>query len=144
VSTIDYDERGQVTITGQAAPGTVVRAYVDDKLLAEAAAGIDGSWKLAPADLVTPGKHQLRVDRIATDGKPVARLELPFDRVVVAPGSGDGRRLIVVRGDNLWNIARAHYGAGYHHTVIFSANKDQIRNPHLIYPGQVFTLPKVN
>jgi nucleoid-associated protein YgaU len=50
----------------------------------------------------------------------------------------------VVRGDNLWNIARAHYGEGWRHTMIFEANKDQIRNPHLIYPGQVFSIPKVN
>ena len=74
----------------------------------------------------------------------MARLELPFDRVVVPPGTKDVRRLIVVRGDNLWNIARAHYGEGFHHTVIFEANKEQIRNPDLIYPGQVFSLPKVN
>ena len=60
--------------------------------------------------------------------------------VVIEPGS----RLIVVRGDNLWSIARAHYGTGFHHTVIYGANKEQIRNPDLIYPGQVFSLPKVN
>ena len=41
-------------------------------------------------------------------------------------------------------IARAHYGHGMHHTLIFGANKDQIRNPDLIYPGQVFSLPKAN
>ena len=86
----------------------------------------------------------LTIDRIAGDGKPVARLELPFDRVEVPTGGRDFRRLVVVRGDNLWNIARAHYGTGYHHTVIYGANKEQIRNPDLIYPGQVFSLPKVN
>lgn len=144
VSTIDYDERGKVTISGDAAPGAAVRAYVDDKLVAEGTAGPDGRWRLTPSDLVEAGKHQLRVDRLAGDGKPVARLELSFERVAAATTSGDTRRLIVVRGDNLWNIARRHYGAGYHHTVIFGANQGQIRNPDLIYPGQVFTLPKVN
>jgi nucleoid-associated protein YgaU len=49
-----------------------------------------------------------------------------------------------VRGDSLWNIARAHYGTGFQHTLIYGANKDQIRDPDLIYPGQVFSLPKVN
>ena len=70
---------------------------------------------------------------------------MPFERVPTpVTGSGDNRRLHVVRGDNLWNIARAHYGEGWHYTVIFGANKDQIRDPHRIYPGQVFSLPKVN
>lgn len=144
LSTLDYDEHGQVTVTGQASPRAVVRVYINDKLVAEGAAGADGHWKLAPTEPVGPGKHTLRLDRLAGDGKPAARLELPFDRVMVSPSTKEGRRLVVVRGDNLWNIARAHYGVGYHHTVIYGANKDQIRDPDLIYPGQVFSLPKVN
>jgi len=145
VSTLDYDDSGYVTVSGLAAPGTVVRAYVNDRMVAEGRAASDGRWRLKPADPIGQGKHLLRLDRIATDGKPVARLELPFDRVVVAPvSSTDGRRLHIVKGDNLWNIAQAHYGAGWRHTVIFAANKDQVKNPHLIYPGQILSLPKVN
>ena len=145
ISTVDYDDKGHATISGQAAPGTTVRAYVDDKIVAEGTAGPDGRWRLAPANPIEQGKHTLRIDRIAPDGKPVARLELPFERVAVPPAAaGDRKRLYVVRGDNLWNIARAHYGEGWHHTKIFNANKDQIRDPDLIYPGQVFSLPKVD
>lgn len=144
MSTLDYDERGQVTVSGQASPGAVVRVYINDNLVAEGPAGADGRWRLAPTNPVGPGKHTVRLDRLANDGTPASRLELPFDRVVVAPGTGDSRRLHVVRGDNLWNIARAHYGDGFRYTVIFGANKEQIRDPHLIYPGQVFSLPKVN
>ena len=102
MSTLDYDEGGRVTITGKATPGAAVRAYINDKMVAEGQAGSDGSWRLAPADPVGPGKHKLRLDRLAKDGKPVARLELPFDRVPVPVGAaGDNRRLVVVRGDNL-------------------------------------------
>jgi nucleoid-associated protein YgaU len=145
VSTLDYDDAGYVTVSGLAAPGTVVRAYVNDTLVAEGRAAADGRWRLKPADPIGQGKHLLRLDRIATDGKPVARLELPFDRVVVAPvSSTDARRLHIVKGDNLWNIAQAHYGAGWRHTIIFAANQDQVKNPHLIYPGQILSLPKVN
>lgn len=144
MSTLDYDDRGQVTVTGQATPGTVVRAYINDKMVAEGQTGIDGRWRLSPADAVEPGKHKLRLDRLTKDGRAIARLELPFERNVVPPGGSDTRRLVVVRGDNLWNIAHAHYGQGVHHTLIFGANKDQIRDPNLIYPGQVFSLPKVN
>lgn len=144
LSTLDYDENGRVTVSGLATPGSVVRVYIDDKLAAEGAAGADGHWKLTASEAIAAGKHTVRLDRVAGDGKPVARLELPFDRVAVPPGAKDTRRLVVVRGDNLWNIARAHYGSGHHHTVIYGANKDQIRDPDLIYPGQVFSLPKVN
>jgi hypothetical protein len=142
VSTLDYDERGNVTVTGRSSPGTTVRAYLDDKLVAEGAAGADGRWKLVPAAPVEPGKHTLRLDRLTSDGKPSARLELPFDRR--APTLGEGRRLTIVRGDNLWNIARAHYSEGWRYTVIYEANKDLIQDPHKIYPGQSFHVPRIN
>jgi nucleoid-associated protein YgaU len=48
---------------------------------------------------------------------------------------------IVSRGDNLWRISQRVYGKGLRYTVIFGANQEQIRNPNLIYPGQVFVLP---
>lgn len=144
MSTIDYDQNGQVTITGQATAGAPVRVYIDDRMVAEGRAGTDGRWRLSPVGPVDAGKHTLRLDRLAKDGRPVARLEVGFERAAVTGGPPDSRRLIVVQGDNLWNIARSHYGDGIRHTVIFGANKEQIRDPNLIYPGQVFTLPKVN
>ena len=47
----------------------------------------------------------------------------------------------VSRGDNLWSISRRIYGRGMRYTMIFGANKEQIRDPDLIYPGQLFVLP---
>src|SRR4051812_28758954 len=65
VSTMDYDERGQTTITGQATPGATVRAYLDDKVVAEGKAGPDGRFRLAPAEPLGLGQHKLRLDRLA-------------------------------------------------------------------------------
>jgi nucleoid-associated protein YgaU len=55
-----------------------------------------------------------------------------------------GRRsetVIIKRGDTLWHIAERHYGSGMQYTQIFKNNKDQIRDPDLIYPSQQFVLP---
>ncbi|NOJ91309.1 LysM peptidoglycan-binding domain-containing protein, partial [Myxococcus xanthus] len=41
----------------------------------------------------------------------------------------------------LWAISRRTYGEGDRYTAIYDANHDQIRDPDLIYPGQVFVLP---
>jgi nucleoid-associated protein YgaU len=142
LSTLDYDEHGQATVTGKATPGGHVRAYLDDKLIGEGQAGKDGNWRLTPSQPVPAGKHKLRLDRLGGDGKPTARLEVPFDREESIAVNGDTKQLHVVRGDNLWNIARAHYGEGVRFTTIFNANKGQIRDPDLIYPGQVFAMPK--
>ena len=48
----------------------------------------------------------------------------------------------VVKGDCLWNIAKKYYGNGSKYTLIHNANKDKIKNPNLIYPGQVLTIPE--
>jgi nucleoid-associated protein YgaU len=48
---------------------------------------------------------------------------------------------VVSRGDSLWQISRVSYGTGMRYVVVYAANRDQIRNPNRIYPGQVFVLP---
>jgi LysM domain len=47
----------------------------------------------------------------------------------------------VSRGDSLWRISRLTYGAGTRYAVIYKANREQIRHPNLIYPGQIFVVP---
>jgi nucleoid-associated protein YgaU len=59
-------------------------------------------------------------------------------------GVARDKSLIVRPGNSLWRIARQSYGAGDHYTIIYSANRDRIGDPDLIYPGQVFTLPSMN
>lgn len=51
------------------------------------------------------------------------------------------RTYTVKKGDTLWGIAKKYYGNGAKYTQIYNANKDKIKNPNLIYPGQVFTIP---
>jgi nucleoid-associated protein YgaU len=48
---------------------------------------------------------------------------------------------VVSRGDSLWRISRVTYGSGMRYAVVYKANRDRIRNPDRIYPGQVFVLP---
>ena len=47
----------------------------------------------------------------------------------------------VSRGDSLWRLSRQTYGVGTRYSVIYKANREQIRNPNLIRPGQIFVLP---
>jgi nucleoid-associated protein YgaU len=63
--------------------------------------------------------------------------DVPVGTVVIP----DVNPAIVSRGDNLWRISHRIYGRGVRYTVIYGANQRQIRNPHRIYPGQVFVLP---
>ena len=57
------------------------------------------------------------------------------------PGAALERTYTVVKGDTLWGIARRFYGKGSLYTRIADANSGIIKNPNLIYPGQVLTIP---
>lgn len=54
------------------------------------------------------------------------------------PRSG---KVVIQPGNNLWKLSRVIYGRGINFTVIYKANKEQIRNPNRIYPGQIFAIP---
>ena len=65
----------------------------------------------------------------------------PSTRATKAPEANSGRTYTVKSGDCLWKIAKQFYGNGAQYTKIYDANRDKIKNPNLIYPGQVFTIP---
>ena len=50
-------------------------------------------------------------------------------------------KVVIQPGNNLWQISRVIYGKGRQYTVIYDANKEQIRDPDRIYPGQIFETP---
>jgi nucleoid-associated protein YgaU len=45
-------------------------------------------------------------------------------------------------GFTLWGIAKENFGEGVLYVQVFEANRDKIRDPDLIYPGQVFSIPR--
>jgi hypothetical protein len=144
VDKVDYDEKGNVVISGNAPAGATVRTYLDNKPTGETKAGRERQWQLKPGRNVAPGSYKLRVDQLNRAGRVVARIELPFYRTAAAEvlaATAVSHRVIVQPGNSLWRIARRVYGSGPHYTVIYRANDGQIRDPDLIYPGQVFNLP---
>lgn len=58
-----------------------------------------------------------------------------------SPEPSSNQSHTVKSGDCLWNLAKKYYGDGKKYTVIYEANKDKIKNPNLIYSGQVLTIP---
>jgi nucleoid-associated protein YgaU len=138
---VEYDEKGDLRLSGTASPGTTVRLYADNHAIGEIQTGPDGRWSLVPGPVVPEGTHMLRLDQLGPNGKVMARQELPFRREIVPEGMLAAGHVVVQPGASLWRIADNAYGHGIRYTVIFQANRDQIRDPNLIYPGQVFALP---
>ncbi len=149
---------------GGGEPGSTVRVYVDDQFTGEATVNGEGRWLLKTDRPLAAGRYTVRADQLGgSDGAVVARAAVPFERgadeiilrrvVATSGGSGDAGgsaadvvldelpSVIIRPGDNLWRISRRLYGQGVRYTTIYQANKTQIGNPDLIYPGQVFLTP---
>ena len=145
LDTVDYDGEGEVVFAGRAPAGTRVNLYVDGRSIGSAVADASGRWSLKPEAPLAPGLYTLRVDQLGPDGRVVQRVELPFSRAEPASeGPAPVDRIVVQPGNSLWRIARRVYGEGIRYTVIYQANRQMIRDPNLIYPGQVFEVPARN
>ena len=144
VDTVDYDDAGRLSLSGRARPGALVQLYLNNRFVGRTRAGSDGIWRLTPDRTVVPGLYTLRVDHVDANGKVLARLAFPFSRAEPLTGIRPGTMVVVQPGNSLWRLARLAYGEGMQYTMIFEANRDQIRDPDLIYPGQIFALPVTN
>ena len=141
LSSVDYDDRGDINFAGTAQPGAIVRVYVDNRPAGDAAADGFGRWSMRPGEAMATGVHRLRVDQVTAAGRVQSRVELAFQRTSLPAADLAGGRIVVQPGQNLWRMARQVYGAGVRYTVIYLANREQIRDPRLIYPGQAFATP---
>ncbi|WP_411816152.1 LysM peptidoglycan-binding domain-containing protein [Hyphococcus sp. DH-69] len=138
---IDYDDTGAVIFSGRADPGRVVQLFINRQLIGQVAADEDGNWMIAPEIQVEPGVYQLLVIQLDEEGRPEYAIELPFERASADQIQLRDGKVIVQPGNSLWRIARRAYGRGAQYTIIYEANADQIRDPDLIYPGQIFEVP---
>lgn len=145
LGSIAYGAAGQVVLSGRGTPGARLRAYIDDLYALDGTVSQDGQWRITLGD-VAQGLYRLRVDALDPGGAVTSRVETPFQRdfpqtaaAVDAPVEG---AVVVQPGNNLWTLARIHYGEGVRYMQIFTANREMIRNPDLIYPGQIFVLPE--
>ncbi|WPZ33445.1 Ig-like domain-containing protein [Thalassobaculum sp. OXR-137] len=144
VDVIEYDDKGEVVFGGRTEPNADVEVYIDNKPAGNATADAEGRWQLTPKEPVAPGNYNLRVDKVDSGGKVAARVAFPFVRAAPLKGLPNDRLVVIQPGNNLWVIATRVYGEGLRYVQIHDANRDQIQNPDLIYPGQVFGLPTVN
>jgi hypothetical protein len=138
LDTVEYDAGDRLMLSGHAQPGARVDVYAGDRLLGTAAADSAGKWSLVAAYPKVSGGVELRLDEIAANGAIAHQIA----GSVAAPGIALAGSYVVRRGNSLWLIARQVYGEGMRYTVIYHANREQIHDPALIYPGQQFKLPK--
>ena len=149
IDAISYDAGGEVQLAGRGTETGFVRVYLDNKPILTTRIEDNGEWRTQLPNVDT-GIYTLRVDQVDAGGTVTSRTETPFKRekasvVENAQSATTAYQVSAVTvqpGSTLWAIARESYGDGTLYVRVFEANRDHIRNPDLIYPGQVFTVPE--
>ena len=141
LDTISYTQDSSTELAGRARLDNTIRIYLNNKLESEVKVNESGAWKTTLSD-IQAGVYTLRLDELNDNGIVEGRLELPFKKedeaLIQAMGEGS---ITVQPGNSLWRIARKYYGKGIQYVEIFERNSHLIKDPDLIYPGQVFSLP---
>lgn len=86
---------------------------------------------------------QEQAEKIALAVGNVEGVEAVDNQMVVAAPAPEARYHTVEKGDSLSKIAKAMYGDAMKYPVIFEANKPMLKDPDLIYPGQVLRIPEL-
>ena len=151
VAAIDLTLAGEATsdgaggsmaiFSGRAPAGSRVNLYLDDRFIGTTSANKSGVWLMRGNMVVSEGTHRLRVDQVGEAGQVLLRAEVQFVRQATGSLSISAQQVHVLRGNYLWQIARNLFGAGHAFSYIYNENQDQIRDPDLIYPGQIFAIP---
>lgn len=153
LDTVRIGRDGQAVVAGRAAPGADVTLLDNGRVIGNVQADRNGEWVLVPAVPLPPGAASLSLATQAPGEKAAAQsaavaVTVPDRRQVAAEAAptrhaaaGTANVVTVQPGNSLWRIARGSYGAGTRYVEIYQANRPEIADPNLIYPGQVLTVP---
>jgi nucleoid-associated protein YgaU len=159
---VRVNPRGDAVIAGRAEPGAEVTVLEGDRVIGRVTADSRGEWVLLPSEPLAGGHRELRLQATRPGALPVlsdqvVALDVPTathgagaagagpsaggPTAVGAPVRGAAEHAVVEPGNSLWELARRRYGNGTEYPAIYRANRALIRDPDLIYPGQVFVMP---
>jgi nucleoid-associated protein YgaU len=167
IQSVEADAPGGLVAKGSAQPNTTLRLYLNQADLAEARTQSDGRWSLTIKSGISPGDYVIQADEInPSSATVVASANTPFDypdmpttpalQAAAAPASAEPsstpspadpvvqsvQTKRVATGHTLWALSKSYYGDPTRYPAIVEANRAQIHNPNVIYPGQVFVVPK--
>ena len=137
---IKYSENGTAILYGRARTDMNVMVYLNNEFKMKTIPGKDGSWDI-DLGIISPGLYKLRIDETTINGDVKFRIETPFKQETKELLDKMFTKAITVQpGNSLWRIARRIYGRGIMYLDIYNKNSHLIKDPDLIYPGQIFSL----
>ena len=141
-SAIIWRDASRILISGTSRGGVRVTVNDEKGQFGEALVLADGAWQVAGSLDMDIAVNHLRFALFDEANHIIARYDLPVKARDLAKGQ-DGSPLVVVnKGDMLWRIAYHQLGEGVKYVDIVRRNQQDINDPDLIYPKQIFAVPQ--
>jgi hypothetical protein len=139
---IVWRDATRILISGTSQGGVRVMANDANGPFGEALVLADGAWQIAGSLNLKKIKHHLKFLLVDDRNRIVANYMLPLTSRDLAKGQNGSPLVVVNKGDALWRIAYRQFGEGIRYVDIVRRNQTDIVDPDLIYPNQIFAVPK--
>ena len=139
LDTIEYYEDKKLKISGRATPNSKIELFLSDIVYEETFADVDGLWKIELNEIEFL-KYELKIETHINNEKIAIKTSIleDFKSSLLIE-----KKIVVEDGNSLWRIAKRTLGGGIYYSEIYKNNIKKINNPDLIFPGQVFNIPKI-
>ena len=139
---LNYSSSGLMIFSGRTSPNTNLEINQLTKKLGETKSDETGKWKFV-INYNQISNENISIETIINGEKAIlsfsaSKLDEKLNKKNVELNNN---QIIVKKGNSLWRIARKTLGGGIFYTEIYKNNYKKIKNPHLIFPGQVFNIP---
>ena len=145
IGSLSYDDEARLSVHGVASGGKWIAGTMADETLEKVALASSGRWSssIQGSPFASGDRQNLTINLLNDANEVLAQTALMVSRAQLSAGLDGSLMVVVHKGDALWRIAYRSYGEGVRYVDIFRRNAEQIDDPDLIYPNQIFAVPGV-
>jgi nucleoid-associated protein YgaU len=137
---VEQLDNNSLTLTGRTKPNSNVSLFFSNNFVEDSLSDKNGNWKMELKNFKLIDNDLMITTEI--EGQKIKLKTKIFDKKI-DPNFIREKEITVKDGNSLWRIARKTLGGGIYYSEIYKNNINEIKNPDLIFPGQVFNIPNI-
>ena len=137
---VEYLDNDSLNLIGRTKPSSLISLFFSNNFIKDTQSDKYGNWKIELKNFKLTDNNIMIVTEI--DGQKIKLKTKIFDKKI-DPNFIREKEITVKDGNSLWRIARKTLGGGIYYSEIYKNNINEIKNPDLIFPGQVFNIPNI-
>ena len=137
---VEYLDNDSLNLSGRTKPSSLISLFFSNNFINDTQSDRYGNWKIELKNFKLTDNNLMITTEI--DGQKIKLKTKIFDKKI-DPNFILEKEITVKDGNSLWRIARKTLGGGIYYSEIYKNNINEIKNPDLIFPGQVFNIPNI-